>query len=151
MNYITSILRVLENKKSHMLLIGKTGSYKNALLHLCAYISNYDVIDVDTTYIYKPQEQLYSEVIYKLLIDTTYNNKKTILFCSSSLTQCDSVLELVNKLLNTNELINNFNFVDDVQYGKLPYNEMLRRLENNITIVLHVEPKTLTYNHIFLN
>ena len=151
MNYITSILRVLENKKSHMLLIGKTGSYKNALLHLCAYISNYDVIDVDTTYIYKPQEQLYSEVIYKLLIDTTYNNKKTILFCSSSLTQCDSVLELINKLLNTNELINNFNFVDDVQYGKLPHNEMLKRLENNITIVLDVEPKTITYKHIFLN
>ena len=147
---ISSIIRVLENQKSNMLLIGKTGSYKNALLHLSAYISGYEMIDIDSSYLTKTKEQFINEIINKLLIDATYNNRKTILFCSSSLTEHEDILETINKLLDTKEIINNFVFVDENQYGKVAFDEIIKRLERNITIVLDVVPKSVTYRNLYL-
>ena len=84
---IIKMLRIMENEKANMIIVGNSNSGKNTLLHLSAFISGYTVIDIDPLYASKTQESFVSDVIKKVLVSATYKNKKTILFGGSWLSR----------------------------------------------------------------
>lgn len=147
---IIKMLRIMENEKANMIIVGNSNSGKNTLLHLSAFISGYTVIDIDPLYASKTQESFVSDVIKKVLVSATYKNKKTILFGGSWLSRNDHLLEVIEKLLDTKEILNNFKFIDETEYGKISVDDVVYRLEHNISVVLDVVPKSESYRKVYI-
>ena len=147
---IIKISRFLENPNPNLILIGKKNCGKNLLFRFSAFISGIDIIDVNASYNNSTPEKFIQNVINPFLLNATIRNKKTILFISSEITS-EYIFEIINKLLDIKEIINNFIFLTKEDLGRISEDDIIPRLENNISICIDLIPKTNEYINLYQN
>ena len=147
---IIRISRILENPNPNLILIGKRNSFKHLLFKFSAFISQIDIFEVNASYNNATSEKFINNVIIPFLSNATIRNKKTILFIPSDVNS-EYIFETINKLLDSKEIINNFIFITKDDIGRISEEEILNRLENNISICIDLIPKTEKYLNLYQN
>ena len=151
--YIIQILNNFEQKNQNLILIGKEYTGKKHLFELACFLAEIDIIEVDNTFFFdttKTKTQFMNQIITPFLVNVTHKNKRSVLYISPSVT-VRYVKEIVLKLLDYKEIINNFVFIDIQNYGEITEEETIERLSKNISICFDIIPKTKEYFEIFSN
>ena len=133
-----------EQNNQNLILIGKEYTGKKNLFELACFLAEIDIIEIDNTFFFdttKTKAQFMSQIITPFLTNVTHKNKRSVLYIPPSVT-VDYVKEIIVKLLDYKEIINNFVFVDIQNFGEITEEETIERLSKNISICFDVIPKT---------
>jgi len=151
--YVIQILKNFEQNNQNLILIGKEYTGKKNLFELACFLAEIDIIEIDNTFFFdttKTKAQFMSQIITPFLTNVTHKNKRSVLYIPPSVT-VDYVKEIIVKLLDYKEIINNFVFVDIQNFGEITEEETIERLSKNISICFDVIPKTKEYAELFSN
>ena len=153
---ILSVIEILNNLEKicqNIILLGKECTGKKHLFELACFIAEVEIIEIDNSFSFettKTKEQFITQVINPFLVNVTHRNKKSILYIPSTI-KVDYVREIIVKLLDKKEIINNFIFIDTQNYGEITEEETLERLANNISFCFDIVPKSKEYFILFTN
>ena len=150
---VIQLLNSLEKKNQNIILVGKGCTGKKGLFELACFISETELIEIDNTFCFdtaKTKDQFISQVIVPFLVNVTHRDKKSILYIPPTI-KAKYVRETIVKLLDKNEIINNFVFIDTQAHGEITEEETRERLSKNISFCFDLAPKTEDYNTLFIN
>ena len=151
--YIIQILKNFEQNNQNLILLGKEFTGKKNLFELSCFLAEIDIIEIDNSFFFdtnKTQAQFISQIINPFLVNATHKNKRSILYIPSTVT-IKYVKEIVIKLLDYTEILNNFVFIDIQNYGEITEEETVERLMKNISICFDLIPNSKEYSNIFCN
>ena len=151
--YVIQILNSFEQDNQNLILIGKEFTGKKNLFELACFLAEIDIIEIDNTFFFdttKTKAQFLNQIINPFLINVTHKNKRSVLYIPPSVT-INYVKEIIVKLLDYKEIINNFVFVDIQNFGEITEEETIERLSKNLSICLDIIPKTKEYAEILSN
>ena len=150
---VIKILRVLENRNPNLILLGQELIGKKPLFELACFISGIEIQEIDNSFCddtIKTKEVFISTVINPLLVNATHFNKKTILYVPSNI-KADYIYETINKIMDYDEILNNFTFINEENYGEINEDQAYIRLLTNIGFCMDITPKTYNYKRLFVN
>ena len=151
--YVIQILNSFEQDNQNLILIGKEFTGKKNLFELACFLAEIDIIEIDNTFFFdttKTKAQFLNQIINPFLINVTHKNKRSVLYIPPSVT-INYVKEIIVKLLDYKEIINNFVFVDIQNFGEITEEETIERLSKNLSICFDIIPKTKEYAEILSN
>ncbi|CAH8605767.1 unnamed protein product [Dicrocoelium dendriticum] len=96
------IVRVINQPRGNMLLIGIGGSGRQSLSRLAAYICEFQTFQIEVTRQYRKQE--FREDIKRMYWQTGVENKPTLFIFSDAQVADESFLEDINNLLSSGEV-----------------------------------------------
>ena len=150
---VVHMINHLDKTNQNLILIGKECTSKKNLFEFACFISQIEIIEIDNSFSFettKTKEQFLNQIIVPFLINVTHRNKKSILYIPSTI-KVDYVREIIIKLLDKDEIVNNFVFIDTQTYGEITEEETLERLNKNILFCFDLVPKSVEYNTLFIN
>ena len=150
---VIEMLNSLEKINQNLILIGKECTGKKNLFELACFIAEVEIIEIDNSFSFettKTKEQFLKEVIIPFLVNVTHRDKKSILYIPSTI-KVDYVREILVKLIDKKEIINNFVFVDTQNYGEMTEEETMERLSKNILYCFDLVPKSEEYYTLFID
>ncbi|XP_011500273.1 PREDICTED: dynein heavy chain 7, axonemal-like [Ceratosolen solmsi marchali] len=104
--HLSKIARIINQPRSHALVIGVGGSGRQSLTRLASHICDYEIYQIELTKTYGQYD--WHEDIKKIQIKTTATEcHSTFLFTDSQIKE-ESFLEDINNMLNTGEVPNLF-------------------------------------------
>ncbi|CAG9317056.1 unnamed protein product [Blepharisma stoltei] len=152
------ICRVLRMSRGNMMLVGLSGSGKQSLTKLAAYICHCTVFQIHITKVYKLS--LFREDLKKLFIQAGgAKPTPTVFILNDNQIVSESFLEDINNLLNSGEIPNLFTKEEldvveqDIRYivekNKMHveniYNFFIQRVRENLHVVLCMSPVGQTF------
>ncbi len=150
---VIKILRALENRNPNLILIGRELIGKKPLFELASFISGIEIQEIDNSYCddtIKTKETFINSIINPLLVNVTHMNKKTILYVPSNI-KVNYVFETINKLMDYNDILNNFAFINEDLHGEITEEEAFNRLLSNMAFCIDIIPKSDNYKRLFVN
>ena len=144
------ILRVLENYDNNLILVGKENTGKSSLFKFAAYLQNIEVIDIATYNNINNTEIFVKDIVIPTLTNCVFNDKKTCLYVSYQIKD-ENIFEIITKLYDTKEIVNNFVFITQENYGLLKEEEIIERLYKNLSFCIDILPKNTYYREFFNN
>ena len=150
---VIKILRALENRNPNLILIGRELIGKKPLFELASFISGIEIQEIDNSYCddtIKTKETFINSIINPLLVNVTHMNKKTILYVPSNI-KVNYVFETINKLMDYNDILNNFTFINEDLHGEITEEEAFNRLLSNMAFCIDIIPKSNNYKRLFVN
>ena len=148
---IIKLLRILENNSPNIILIGIKNSAKRPLLHFASYIADIDFNEIDSIYnneILKNENNFIESELKPFIIRAIQMNKKSILYVPSYI-KTKFVLNTIHKLMDIREIPNNFNFFETNEEFHITEDEVIEKLEKNISICIDVNYGTEQYLNLF--
>ncbi|KAJ2998719.1 Dynein heavy chain 7, axonemal [Globomyces sp. JEL0801] len=154
--HISKICRILKLPGGNALLVGVGGSGRQSLTLLSAFISKYEIFQIEISKQYSKTE--WREDLKKLLLMTGRDNLKTVFLFPDTKIKEESFIEDVNGLLNSGDVPNLFAADEKQQIieklspqaleeGKAGdgsnltiYNYFIERVKKNLHIVLCMSP-----------
>ena len=153
MEIVIKILRALENRNPNLILIGQELIGKKPLFELACFISGIEIIEIDNSYCgdsVKTKETFITSIINPFLVNVTHKNKKTILYVPTNI-KVNYIYETINKMMDYNDILNNFSFINQDLYGEISEEDAFNRLLSNLAFCIDIIPKTHNYKTIFVN
>ena len=150
---VIQMLDSLERMNQNLVLVGKECTGKKGLFELACFISETEIVEIDNSFCFdtiKTNEQFINQVIIPFLVNVTHRNKKCILYIPSTI-KATYVREVIVKLLDKKEIINNFVFIDTQTHGEITEEETLERLSKNISFCFDLVPKSDEYFTFFID
>ncbi|KAK3579501.1 hypothetical protein CHS0354_028323 [Potamilus streckersoni] len=154
--HISRVSRVLLQDNGHALLVGIGGSGRQSAAKLAAFMSDYELFQIEITRNYTAAE--WREDIKKLLMKTGNEGKPTVFLFADTQIKDESFMEDISMILNTGDVPNIFasdekaELIEKMQSvarqeGKKMeatplsmYNYFIDRVKNNLHIVLAMSP-----------
>lgn len=153
-NHVTRIVRVISQQRGNMLLIGIGGSGRQSLTKLSAYISEYNVFQIEVTRKYKTAEFREDlKVLYNLI---GVQNKATYFLFTDTQVAEENFMEILNNMLSVAEVSNLYkpeefeeiktalesaaNKAKITPTTEAMYNFFMERAKSNLHIVLCMSP-----------
>lgn len=152
--HVTRITRVIKLERGNMLLIGVGGSGRQSAARLAASILEYKIFQIEVTKTYRLNE--FKEDLKVLYRQTGVDNKATMFLFNDTQIVEESMLELMNNILNSGQVANLFPAEElEEIYGDLTplakkngieqtpislYRWFIERVRDNLHIVLCMSP-----------
>jgi len=190
---ILKLMRSLEFKKEHVILIAPSLAGKMTLTQYTGLLLNRNFYDVEDAFIIpkqkeqtskqasinqnsqtqgnyldknqlninlqnNPKESIINFYLKKVLVEIVMKNKAAILFFNYKMLEIDEVLEIINNLINTDNILNNIDIIGQLEKEMasnsnssiaLDRAEILSRLENNLSLVMCPLPNSESYKKLF--
>jgi hypothetical protein len=153
METVIKMLRIFENKNPNLILLGKELIGKKPLFELSAFISGIEIMEIDNSFTgdtTKTKEQFVRSIIVPFLVNATHKNKKTIIYVPPNI-KADYVYETINKMMDYKEIMNNFVFINEDEYGEISEEDAYNRLLSNISFCIDIIPKSQNYYKLFID
>ena len=156
LEHVSKICRILKLPGGNALLVGVGGSGRQSLTRLSAFISQYEIFQIEISKSYSKVE--WREDIKKILLMTGVDNMKTVFLFPDTQIKEESFIEDISNLLNSGDVPNLFapderqTIVEKLgpiaqEEGKAQdgsimsmYNFFLERVKKNLHIVLCMSP-----------
>ena len=153
MEIVIKILRALENRNPNLILIGQELIGKKPLFELACFISGIEIHEIDNSYsndTLKTKETFITTVINPFLVNIVHKNKKTILYVPSNI-KINYIYETINKMMDYNDILNNFTFINQDLYGEITEEQAFNRLLSKVAFCIDITPKSDNYKRLFVN
>ena len=140
MEIVIKILRALENRNPNLILIGQELIGKKPLFELACFISGIEIIEIDNSYCgdsVKTKETFITSIINPFLVNVTHKNKKTILYVPTNI-KVNYIYETINKMMDYNDILNNFSFINQDLYGEISEEDAFNRLLSNLAFCIDI-------------
>ena len=134
-----------------MILLGMENIDKRPLLHFATYIAGIDLKEIDSIFnnkLLKTKETFLESEIKPFIMKVIKMDKKSILYIPSSINS-KYIFEIIHKLMDIKEISNNFNFFESNEEFELKEDEIIEKLEKNISICIDVNYGTEQYINLF--
>lgn len=154
--HISRIARVLKQDNGHALLVGIGGSGRQSLTKMAAFISGYDLVQIEISRTYGTHE--WREDLKKVLKNAGNAGKRTVFLFADNQIKDESFVEDINMILNTGDVPNLFQADEEgeilermqavaKEQGKkietsplALYNFFIERVRANLHVVLAMSP-----------
>ena len=150
---VIKLLRFLENKNPNLILLGRELIGKKPLFELACFLSGIEIQEIDNSFCgdtIKTKEAFITSVINPLLVNATHLNKKTIVYVPPNV-KASYIYETINKLMDYDEILNNFAFINIETHGEITEDQAYNRLLKNFAFCIDIVPKTENYKRLFVN
>jgi len=150
---VIKIIRAIHFNKGNVLFVTHTLSGKLLMAQFAAYLERRVFYDVDETVTMRDEAFIYN-FFRKILLETIYKNQEVVLFFNNKMLEKDEVLEILNNIINTGEILINYNNLKgegEFSDVKIDDKTKISRIENNLSIVMNVLPNSTAYKKLFYN
>ena len=148
---IIKLLRIFENNSPKIILLGLEHTPKRPLLHFASYIAGIDFNELDISYkneTPKNKENFLNSEIKPFVNKAVQMDKKCIFYIPSFI-KSRYIYDTIHKLMDIAEIPDNFKFFEFNEEFVMSEEEIIEKLEKNISICLDINYGTKEYLNLF--
>ena len=163
LDYIIRILGLLNNEYPNLIILGGDHCGKELLVKISLFVMRYNIIEANINLLMNKDRKVFEKnSINKALQEVAYNNRKIFLlfpqplFDNAKEDDKSYLLEVISNLFEPEQIMNRFRSfmnINNTEYASisLTQTEIKERLQNNLHIIITINPNSPIYNKLFIN